>query len=57
MVLFRVGWAKAVPINVREFRNRRLGLFVVSIAGVVTNFIIGLIRLLYSLNLHIQMKR
>lgn len=43
MVLFRVGWAKAVPINVREFRNRRLGLFVVSIAGVVTNFIIGLI--------------
>ncbi|WP_455257092.1 site-2 protease family protein [Peptoniphilus asaccharolyticus] len=43
MVLFRVGWAKAVPINVREFKNRRLGLFVVSIAGVFTNFIIGLI--------------
>lgn len=43
MVIFRVGWAKAVPINVKEFRNRRVGLFVVSIAGVCTNFIIGLI--------------
>lgn len=43
MLIFRVGWAKAVPINIREFRNRRLGLFIVSIAGVVTNFIIGLI--------------
>lgn len=43
MVVFRVGWAKAVPININEFRNRKLGLFVVSIAGVMMNLLIALI--------------
>lgn len=43
MVVFRVGWAKAVPININEFRNRKLGLFVVSIAGVMMNLSIALI--------------
>ncbi|WBW50601.1 site-2 protease family protein [Peptoniphilus equinus] len=43
MVVFHFGWAKAVPININAFRNRRAGLFVVSVAGVVTNFILGLL--------------
>ncbi len=35
------GWAKPVPINPTRFRNYRLGLFVVSIAGIVVNLIIA----------------
>lgn len=44
MIIFRFGWAKAVPINPNRFKgNRKLGSFLVSIAGVCTNFIIGTI--------------
>lgn len=35
------GWAKPVPINPTRFRNYRLGLFVVSIAGIVINLLIA----------------
>ena len=37
------GWAKPVPINPYNFRNRRLGIVVVSLAGPVMNFFIALI--------------
>lgn len=35
------GWAKPVPINPRNFNNQRLGMIVVSLAGVTTNFILA----------------
>jgi len=35
------GWAKPVPINPSNFRNYRKGLFQVSIAGVLTNFLMA----------------
>lgn len=38
LVIFRIGWAKPVPINPYRFENRRLGLFTTSLAGVTTNF-------------------
>ncbi|MCX7820405.1 MAG: site-2 protease family protein [Brevinematales bacterium] len=34
------GWAKPVPINPINFKHQRIGILVVSIAGVVINFII-----------------
>ena len=37
------GWAKPVPINPYNFRNRRLGIIVVSLAGPFMNFVIALI--------------
>lgn len=44
MVFLRFGWAKAVPINPNNFtKNRKLSSFLVSIAGVCTNFIIGIV--------------
>lgn len=44
MMLFAgFGWAKPVPINPYNFRNYRKGLFLVSIAGVVTNIILAFI--------------
>ncbi|MDO5027072.1 MAG: site-2 protease family protein [Tissierellia bacterium] len=39
LIVFRFGWAKPVPIDERKFKNRRWGLFLVSIAGVLTNFL------------------
>jgi Zn-dependent protease len=38
-----IGWAKPVPINPYNFRNFKKGFFLVSIAGIVTNFILGFI--------------
>src|SRR3989304_8550767 len=40
---FLIGWAKPVPYNPYNLRNRRLGEFCVSIAGITTNFIIAVI--------------
>lgn len=45
LIVFRFGWAKPVPIDERNFKNRRLGLFLVSIAGVVTNFLTAFISI------------
>ncbi len=43
MLLFRFGWAKPVPINPAKFKKRKRDTFLVSVAGVVTNFIIAII--------------
>ncbi|MGI5875693.1 MAG: site-2 protease family protein [Dethiobacteria bacterium] len=41
--ILRFGWAKPVPINPRNFKDPRKGLFWVSFAGPGTNLILGLI--------------
>ncbi len=52
LLLVGFGWARPVPINPARFRNYRLGLFVVSIAGIVVNLVLAtmaalLLRALY----------
>lgn len=37
---FIIGWAKPVPVNYFALRNGRVGEFLVSIAGVLTNYIL-----------------
>ncbi|WP_448568003.1 site-2 protease family protein [Thermus sp.] len=37
------GWAKPVPVNPMAFRSYRLGLFVVSIAGIVINLVLAVL--------------
>ncbi|MDY6065024.1 MAG: site-2 protease family protein [Finegoldia sp.] len=46
MIIFRFGWARPVPINPYKFRDRKLGNFLVSIAGVTINFILAFISAL-----------
>lgn len=36
---FVLGWAKPVPVNYSMLKRKKLGLFIVAIAGVVVNFI------------------
>jgi len=49
------GWAKPVPINPAKFRNYRTGLFFVSIAGVVVNFLIAILALIVLAYLGLDM--
>lgn len=39
-VLVGFGWAKPVPINPVRFKEYRKGIFLTSVAGVITNFVI-----------------
>ncbi len=49
LFLFRFGWAKPVPINPYNFRNRRAGIITVSLAGPAMNFLLALVcALLYA---------
>ena len=43
LILFGFGWAKPVPINPNNFRNVRKGEIIVSLAGVITNFILCIV--------------
>ncbi len=43
LFLFHFGWAKPVPINPYNFRSRRSGIIVVSLAGPMMNFLVALI--------------
>lgn len=43
MIIFRIGWAKAVPINPMYFKHRKRDTILVSLAGITVNFILALI--------------
>lgn len=46
LLIFKIGWAKPVPINPRNFRDYRLGMFWVSFAGPLANFLLAFASLL-----------
>ncbi|HBR31195.1 MAG TPA: hypothetical protein DD733_03825, partial [Clostridiales bacterium] len=46
MFLIGFGWAKPVPINIRNFKKPRRDLFLVSIAGVTVNLLLALIGMM-----------
>ncbi|MFY9284036.1 MAG: site-2 protease family protein [Miniphocaeibacter sp.] len=43
LFIFKFGWAKPVPINPYKFKKKRLGNFLVSIAGIMTNLFLAII--------------
>ena len=43
LIFFHVGWAKPVVVNSEYYKKPRLGLFLVSLAGPLTNFILALV--------------
>ena len=45
------GWAKPVPFNPRNFRNRKIGIFTVGVAGPLTNMALAFV---FSLALRAQ---
>ncbi len=43
MLFFRIGWAKPVPINARNFKNPKWGFAISALAGPLSNIILGFI--------------
>ena len=43
MVLFRVGWAKPVPVNARYYKKPRAGMALTAAAGPLSNLLLALI--------------
>lgn len=43
LIIAHFGWAKPVPINSNKFKHKRMGLFLVSIAGVTCNIVLAII--------------
>lgn len=43
LAIFHFGWAKPVPINADNYKNKKLGVLAVSLAGPVSNIIIAFI--------------
>lgn len=43
LLLFRFGWAKPVPINSRNFKHPRKDNLIVSLSGIIANFILSFI--------------
>ena len=48
MVFMRIGWAKPVPVNPRNFRHYRRDYILVSIAGIAVNLMICILSLIIS---------
>jgi Zn-dependent protease len=50
LFLFGFGWAKPVPVNFNQLRDKRLGMILVSAAGIITNMFLAFCALfLYRL--------
>ena len=46
MVVFKFGWAKPVPVDMRNFKNPKAGMALTALAGPVSNFVLALLALL-----------
>ena len=46
MLFFHVGWARPVPIDPSYYRNRKVGLIQVSLAGPLANFLLAFLTLI-----------
>lgn len=43
LAIFHFGWAKPVPINPNNYKNKKLGTLIVSLAGPISNIILAFI--------------
>ncbi|WP_195939706.1 site-2 protease family protein [Romboutsia sp. 1001713B170131_170501_G6] len=53
MIIFRIGWAKPVPVNPNNFKNYKLGNVLVSLSGAMANIITAIICVI--INKHVNM--
>jgi Zn-dependent protease len=48
LFIFGFGWAKPVPVNFNQLRDRRKGMIWVSAAGIITNMLIAFFALFFT---------
>lgn len=46
LLIVRFGWAKPVPVNPYNFRNRRMGIIITSLAGPLSNILLAFFSIL-----------
>ena len=59
LIVIHIGWAKPVPINPMNFKSRKSGTILVSIAGPLTNLLLAVIfavmlKVTYGLNIYLS---
>lgn len=47
LMVFHVGWAKPVPVNMYNFKNPKRGMAITALAGPVSNFLISLVFMFF----------
>ncbi len=55
-IILGVGWAKPIPVNPLNFKKFRKGQRLVSVAGVIANFLLGLLNAIFLLILFVVVK-
>jgi len=53
LFIFGFGWAKPVPVNFNQLRNKRMGMILVSAAGIITNMLLAVFALFVYQLLHL----
>ena len=48
MIIFKIGWAKPVPVNPNNFKNYKIGNVLVSFSGAIANIITAIICVLIN---------
>ncbi|MDR3766977.1 MAG: site-2 protease family protein [Butyricicoccus sp.] len=54
MMLLGFGWARPVPVNISQLKNRRWGMGLVAAAGPVSNFLLGFLAYFAALVINIK---
>lgn len=54
MLLLGFGWARPVPVNISQFKNRRLGMGVTAAAGPLSNILLGFLGFLAAMVISVQ---
>ena len=52
MLMFKIGWARPVPVNPNNFKNYRFGNVLVSLSGVIANIVTAIICVLINKNIN-----
>lgn len=57
MIVFHVGWAKPVPVNMYRFKNPKRGMAVTALAGPLSNILISIVFLFFYGLLYVPLGR
>lgn len=55
MLVFHVGWAKPVPVNMYKFKNPKRGMALTALAGPMSNLVIAVVFMFFSGLLYIPL--
>ncbi|CEH35300.1 hypothetical protein SDC9_135516 [bioreactor metagenome] len=57
MLIFRIGWAKPVPVNSSNFKNYKVGNVIVSLAGAIGNILAAIVCVIIMKHVNMEAVR